>query len=162
MEDLDMTTYNLSPLFRSSVGFDRLIPLMDDFFEDKASTPVYPPYNIEKKDDENYAIVMAVAGFKKERITITVQDNCLIISGKSTEAEDNKTYIHRGIGSSEFERKFQLADFMKVGDASLEDGLLVIHLYKQIPETMKPRTITIRSGESVTSSADRMTIEESV
>jgi molecular chaperone IbpA len=161
MEDLDMTTYDLSPLFRSSVGFDRLIHLMDDVFQ-KETESSYPPYNIEKKDEENYIITMAVAGFKKEMITITVQDNGLFIEGRGTEEDNNKTYIHRGIGKPTFERKFQLADFMKVGDASLEDGLLTLHLYKQIPETMKPRTITIRSGESMTSFANRMTIEESV
>lgn len=140
-----MRSYDLTPLFRSSIGFDRLMRLVDTSLRSEESSPSssYPPYNIEKLDEETYRLTMAVAGFNEETLTITVQDNVLIVAGKAHPDEENVQYLYRGIARRAFERQFQLADFIKIGDASFEDGLLRITLHREIPEAMKPRTIQI-------------------
>lgn len=139
-----MRNYDLTPLFRSSIGFDRLMRLMDSATRGEEGAASYPPYNIEKVDDQTYRLTMAVAGFSEDNLSITVQDNVLVITGKARADDENVQYLYRGIAGRAFERHFQLADFIKVGDANLENGLLRITLQREIPEAMKPRTIEIR------------------
>ena len=143
-----MRSYDLTPLFRSSIGFDRLMRLVDTPSRSEESSS-YPPYNIEKLTDESYRLTMAVAGFDESMIAITVQDNVLTVAGRAHPEDENVHYLHRGIARRAFERQFQLADYIKVGDASLENGLLRISLEREVPEAMKPRTINIsQKGKS--------------
>ena len=139
-----MDSFDLSPLFRSTIGFDRLMRLAD------AATRVdggnaYPPYNIESTGENAYRLTMAVAGFAPEELDITVKENALLISGRAKK-EDEKAYLYRGIARRAFERRFQLADHIKVVGASLDNGLLHVDLAREIPETLKPRKIEIASG----------------
>ncbi|MFN7710464.1 MAG: Hsp20 family protein [Holosporales bacterium] len=142
-----MRSYDLTPLFRSSIGFDRLMRMMDASMRAE-ETSSYPPYNIEKVNEHTYRLTMAVAGFSEEDLTITVQDNTLSISGKARMDDEKIQYLYRGIAGRAFERQFQLADYIKVGEASLENGLLRIVLEREIPEAMKPRTIMIHASRS--------------
>ena len=145
-----MRTYDLTPLFRSSIGFDRLMRLMDaSLRSEESSSGSYPPYNIEKLNEETYRLTMAVAGFKEKDLTITVQDNVLFVSGKACNDDEQIQYLYRGIAGRAFERQFQLADFIRVGNASLENGLLRLTLHREVPEAMKPRTITISKKPSL-------------
>lgn len=139
-----MTTFDLSPLFRSTIGFDRVPRLLEAAVND---APSYPPYNIEKLDENEYRIVMAVAGFGEDDITVTVKENTLFVEGKVTEKDADVTYLHRGIAGRAFERRFELADHIQVQGGHLENGLLVIDLKREIPEALKPRTIEIASGK---------------
>ncbi|MBV8939153.1 MAG: Hsp20 family protein [Alphaproteobacteria bacterium] len=143
-----MHAFDLSPLFRSTVGFDRLNQMLDAASKMDERTQPYPPYNITKTGEDEYQIVMAVAGFRKEDITITAQENVLTVSGAQSETLEDSgvAFLHRGIAQRNFERKFQLADHVKVKDASLEDGLLTLQLKREIPEESKPRTIAIHGG----------------
>ncbi|MBL9029178.1 MAG: Hsp20 family protein [Caedimonas sp.] len=144
-----MRSYDLTPLFRSSIGFDRLMRLMDTSLRsDESSSSSYPPYNIEKLNEETYRLTMAVAGFKEDALMITVHDNVLVVAGKACMDDENVQYLYRGIAGRAFERQFQLADFIKVGEAALENGLLRITLHREIPEAMKPRTIEISKKSS--------------
>jgi molecular chaperone IbpA len=138
-----MRTFDLSPLFRSTVGFDHLSRMLDaaQRLDDTAFS--YPPYNIEKLSDDDYRITMAVAGFAESDLDITVQDHTLVISGKSHHDEAQVQYLHRGIAGRSFERRFELADFIRVEGASMANGLLHVALKREVPEQMKPRTITI-------------------
>ena len=136
-----MRTYDLSPLFRSSVGFDRLGRLLEA--SQAAEGVAYPPYNIEKSDENAYRITMAVAGFAEGEIDITVQDNALTVTGKAQPEPEGVQYLHRGIAGRAFERRFQLADHVEVEAARLEHGLLHIELVRRIPESLKPRKIEI-------------------
>ncbi|AXR07117.1 Hsp20 family protein [Salinimonas sediminis] len=140
-----MRTIDLSPLYRSFIGSDRLASLIDAANRaDSQST--YPPYNVELLGDDHYRISMAVAGFGNDDITIEAQDNTLSVQGKKAEADNDKTarkYLHKGISEKSFERKFQLGDHVKVTGANLADGLLHIDLERQIPEAKKPRRIEI-------------------
>lgn len=146
-----MQTYDLSPLFRSTVGFDRLSQLIDTAFKMDERGASYPPYNIAKLSEDHYEITMAVAGFKESEITITAQQNMLKVTGSNGEKteQDNKAYLHRGIANRSFERIFSLADHVKVTDAQLADGLLTLKLVREIPEASKPRTIAINSNAKV-------------
>ena len=138
--------FDLAPLDRSTIGFDRLARMLDDLsaFE----TPAYPPYNIEKLGEDEYRITMAVAGFSEDDLHIELKQNTLTISGKKSDRPESAAEIlHQGIASRAFERRFQLADFVEVGGASLENGLLHVTLKREIPETMKPRTIAV-NGKS--------------
>ncbi len=140
-----MTAFDYSPLFRSTIGFDRLTRLADAAARgDGAAT--YPPYNIEKTGDESYRLSMAVAGFGAADLDIQVQENALLVTGKAKKEEDSAQYLHRGIARRAFERRFQLADTIKVVGASLDNGMLHVELVREIPEAMKPRTITINAG----------------
>lgn len=141
-----MRTFDLSPLFRSTVGFDHLSRMLDaaQRLDDAAFS--YPPYNIEKLSEDDYRITMAVAGFAEADLDITVQDNTLVISGKPRHEEEQAQYLHRGIAGRAFERRFQLADFIRVEGASLVNGLLHVALKREVPERMKPRTIAIQAG----------------
>lgn len=140
-----MRTYDLSPLFRSTVGFDRLTRLLESATSGEEAT-TYPPYNIEKLGEDAYRITMAVAGFGPEELEITAQQNSLVVTGKAKKEQEGGQFLYRGIAGRAFERRFQLADFIKVTGASMENGLLHIELMREIPETMKPRSIRINAG----------------
>jgi len=140
-----MRHFDLTPLYRSTIGFDRVGSLLDTLSSFEGETPSYPPYNIERVDENAYRISMAVAGFGEGDLDIEVKENTLSIRGeKSTEqAHESGTFLHRGIASRSFERRFQLADYVVVKGASLENGLLHVDLVRELPEAMKPRTIEI-------------------
>jgi molecular chaperone IbpA len=140
-----MTSLDFSPLFRSTVGFDRLSRLMDSALRNDEAGG-YPPYNIEALGENAYRVTLAVAGFSPEDLTITSQENTLIVSGKQKNAEENTQYLYRGIAGRAFERRFQLADYIKVTGAALVNGLLNIELAREVPEAMKPRTIKIETA----------------
>ena len=148
-----MRQYDLSPLYRSAIGFDRLANLVDNALRSDAQ-PSYPPYNVERIDENNYLITMAVAGFTRAEIDIEVENDTLKIVGSKQKIEPAKTYLHRGIGTRDFEHRFQLAEHVKVVSAALDNGLLSISLEREIPETMKPRKISI-SGDEVTQLPER-------
>ena len=141
-----MRTYDLSPLFRSSVGFDRLARLMDTQLRAEDSAPTYPPYNIERTGEDTYRITMAVAGFNDSEIEIVQQENGLTVTGKQAKEETPKNFLYRGIAARPFERRFELAEYIRVGGASLENGLLHVELVREVPEAVKPRSIKINRG----------------
>ena len=140
-----MRTYDLSPLFRSTVGFDRLSRLMESALNADEAANSYPPYNIEKIDENAYRITMAVAGFAPEDVEITAQQNSLVVTGKAKKDAESGQFLYRGIAGRAFERRFQLADFIKVTGATMVNGLLHVDLAREIPEEMKPRSIPIEA-----------------
>lgn len=142
-----MRTFDLSPLMRSTVGFDHLNRLLDSALTSDGAS-AYPPYNIEKLSEDDYRVTMAVAGFSPEELTITVQEGTLILAGKAQDDASEREFLHRGIAKRAFERRFELADTIQVGDASFENGLLQVELRRVIPEHKKPRNIEIRSGDA--------------
>jgi molecular chaperone IbpA len=144
-ENMAMRSFDLSPLFRSTVGFDRFASLLDAATRLDDQSVSYPPYNIEKTGDDTYRITMAVAGFSASDINIVAQANSLLVTGKSGRDEGSSKYLHRGIAGRAFERRFEVADHIKVTGAALENGLLHIQLVREVPEAMKPRTIEIHS-----------------
>jgi molecular chaperone IbpA len=148
LEDLAMDRFDFSPLFRSTIGFDRLARLVDSTRFDAAS-PAYPPYNIETTGEDSYRLTMAVAGFSRDEIDVTVEKNSLVISGKAQKEDEaaQGRYLHRGIARRAFERRFSLADHIKVVGASLVNGMLHVDLTHEVPEAAKPRKIQIGSGE---------------
>jgi molecular chaperone IbpA len=143
-----MNAYDLSPLFRSTIGFDHISQLIDSAFKMDERAASYPPYNIAKLSEDNYEIMMAVAGFKQSELTVTAEQNTLTVSGSTAEKEEKngKAYLHRGIATRSFERKFSLADHVKVVDAQLADGLLTLKLVREIPEESKPKKIAINTS----------------
>ncbi len=143
-----MRTIDLSPLYRSVVGFDRLADLLDSATTEAATG--YPPYNIERTGENAYRIEIAVAGFKSEDLNIEVKENLLTVQGRKAANDEAKRYLHRGLAERNFERRFQLADYVVVSDAHLADGLLSISLKRELPEALKPRRIEIGSGQATT------------
>ena len=144
-----MRSFDLSPLYRSTVGFDRLFSLLDQASGVEAGVPGYPPYNIERTGENDYRITMAVAGFSDSELSIESRENTLTVKGeKKAEEGQNAEVLYRGIAARSFERRFQLADHVAVKGASLENGLLHVDLVREIPEAMKPRTIAIASGKN--------------
>ena len=142
-----MRTYDLSPLFRSSVGFDRWSNLFDTALRAGDNSVGYPPYNIEKLGDNSYRITVAVAGFGEDDIEITAQENLLVVAGKLGGArEDGAAYLYRGIATRAFERRFSLADYVEVTGATLVNGVLTVDLAREVPEAMKPRHIAITTA----------------
>ena len=143
-----MRNFDLSPLYRSTVGFDRLGSMLDQLMPGDAPVPSYPPYNIEKTGEDTYRISLAVAGFGEDDLNIEVKDQGLTVIAKKREvtADKQPQYLHRGIAERGFERRFQLADHMKVTGAGLENGLLHIDLAREVPEALKPRNISISNG----------------
>ncbi len=139
---------DLTPLFRTSVGFDRLAQMMSQAHRIDQNNASYPPYNIETIEENQYQITLALAGFTQNDIEITSEQNVLVVRGKVQNDVERK-YLHRGIATRSFERKFQLADHVKVTTANMENGLLHIQLLKEIPEAMKPRTIEIKTTTTV-------------
>jgi molecular chaperone IbpA len=141
----DMRHFDLTPLYRSTIGFDRLGSLLDTLGAFEGDTPSYPPYNIERVGENEYRISMAVAGFGHKDLTIEVKENTLSIRGEKQTEVEQSTYLHRGIAGRSFERRFQLADHVVVEGANLENGLLHVDLVRELPEAMKPRTIPIET-----------------
>lgn len=143
-----MNQFDFSPLFRSTIGFDRLSRLIDEGLRG-VEAPSYPPYNIEKTGPDAYRIVMAVAGFAESELDLVQQENQLLIVGRKAEAQDQATtYLHRGIAARAFERRFQLDDFIRVVGAKLENGLLRVELVREVPEAMKPRRIQVTAASA--------------
>ncbi len=138
------TAYDFSPLFRSSIGFDRIFDLLENATRVQAIDN-WPPYNIEKVGEDQWRITMAVAGFSPDELDLTVQPNLLVVSGQKQGEENAQQYLHHGIATRAFERRFELADFIKVAGASLINGLLTIELVREVPEAMKPRRIEIQA-----------------
>jgi molecular chaperone IbpA len=138
-----MRHFDLTPLYRSTIGFDRLGSLLDTLTSFEGETPSYPPYNIERVGENDYRISMAVAGFGGGDLSIDVKENTLSIRGEKQTEQEDTTFLHRGIASRSFERRFQLADHVLVKGAVLENGLLHVDLVRELPEAMKPRTIPI-------------------
>ena len=141
-----MRTVDFSPLYRSVVGFDRLAALLDAAAAGESSG--YPPYNIERVDQDAYRIEIAVAGFKPEELNLEVKENVLTVQGRKAANDESRRYLHRGLAERNFERRFQLADYVVVTDANLADGLLSILLKRELPEAMKPRRIEIGSASA--------------
>lgn len=140
-----MRTFDFSPLYKSVIGFDRLAQLLDSAHRAEQAQPAYPPYNVELVGENQYRISMAVAGFDKDEIEIEVEHGILQISGRKAGGSDSREFLYRGIAARDFTRKFQLADFVRVDGASLENGLLHVELKREIPEAMKPRKIAIQA-----------------
>jgi molecular chaperone IbpA len=138
-----MRTIDFSPLYRSVVGFDRLAALLDAAASESSG---YPPYNIETVGEDAYRIEMAVAGFKPDELNIEVKENVLTVQGKKAANDDSRRFLHRGLAERNFERRFQLADYVVVTEADLADGLLAISLKREVPEAKKPRRIEIGSS----------------
>jgi molecular chaperone IbpA len=146
MEDVAMRDFDLTPIWRSTVGFDRLVDLIDDSLR-LAGEDNYPPYNIARTGEDNYRISLALAGFKPEEITVTAEQNMLTVEGRKAD-KDDREYLYQGISGRPFRRHFNLADYIEVKGASFEDGLLQVDLVRELPEAMKPRRIAVKSGPS--------------
>ncbi|OWJ63664.1 Hsp20 family protein [Inquilinus limosus] len=144
-----MRTLDLSPLFRSTIGIDRMSRLLDSALQFDTAAPAYPPYNIEKTGEDSYRITMAVAGFGEDDLEVVTSENTLTVRAKATpdEEEKSRVFLHRGIAGRAFERRFQLADYIKVSGATLVNGLLNIELVREVPEAQKPRTVKIAVGQ---------------
>ena len=143
-----MRNFDFAPLYRATVGFDQIADMMDRVLSNDVSQPTYPPYNIEKTDQDTYRITIAVAGFSEDELGIEVKENALVVTARKAN-EDNRTYLHRGIATRAFERRFHLADHVKVTGASHADGMLHIDLGREVPEALKPRRIEITKGDTV-------------
>ena len=139
-----MKDYDLTPLWRSTVGFDRVFDLLDNSVR-WSGEDNYAPYNIQRTDDDHYEITLALAGFSTDEVSVTAEQNVLTVEGRKAESADQR-YLYQGIPARRFRRVFNLAEYVQVKDASLEDGLLKIELVREIPEAMKPRRIAIGTG----------------
>src|SRR6195256_2111010 len=138
-----MDRFDFSPLFRSTIGFDRLTRLVDAATRVDSASLSYPPYNIEKTGEDSYRLTMAVAGFARDDLDITTHENTLLVTGKAQKEGNEGRYLHRGIARRAFERRFSLADHIKVAGASLDNGMLHVDLVREVPEEAKPRQIKI-------------------
>lgn len=138
-----MNTIDLTPLYRSTIGFDRFGSLLDSVLRNDQPSAGYPPYNIEVTDENRYAVTLAVAGFERSELDIQVERGVLTVRGRKTEDSDDRQYLYQGIATRTFERKFSLADHVEVRGANLSNGLLTIKLVKEVPEAMKPKSIDI-------------------
>jgi len=141
-----MRHFDFSPLYRATVGFDQIAEMMDRVLTSDNTGPSYPPYNIEKTADDAYRISVAVAGFAESDLNVEVKENALIVSAQKPETNETATYLHRGIATRAFERRFQLADHVQVHGASYSNGMLHIDLVRELPEAYKPRRIEITSA----------------
>ena len=150
------TGFDLTPYRRSTVGFDRLFDLIENNARQQQGDN-YPPYNIERLDEDRYRVTLAVAGFKPDEIDITAQQNLLAIAGKKKDEDESRpaSFLHLGIANRSFERRFELADFVRVDSANLSDGLLVIELVREVPEAMKPKTVAIKTGAPLAAVEDQ-------
>jgi molecular chaperone IbpA len=146
-----MRTLDMSPLYRATVGFDQIADLMDRVMTNDAGTQSYPPYNIEKTDEDGYRISIAVAGFSEDDLEVEVKENALHITASKPQETAKRTYLHRGIATRAFSRRFHLADHVRVTGAVHKDGMLHIDLLREVPEALKPRQIPIQSQPPVTS-----------
>jgi molecular chaperone IbpA len=147
MEVCSMTSFDFAPLFRTAIGFDRLARLMDSV-QTGAEASAYPPYNIEKLGEDSYRITMAVAGFSQDDLDLTVQDNTLVVTGRTANEAQKTEVLYRGIAGRAFERRFVLADHIMVEGAEMQNGLLHINLKRVVPESLKPRRVAIQTGEA--------------
>lgn len=143
-----MRTLDFAPLYRASVGFDQIADLMDRVLTADVAQPTYPPYNIEKTSDDTYRISVAVAGFSEGELSVEVKDRAVVIAARKAESDDATTYLHRGIATRAFERKFTLADHVQVTGAVHENGMLHVDLHREVPEALKPRQIAISSAQA--------------
>lgn len=141
-----MRTLDFAPLYRASVGFDQIADLMDRVLTSDVAQPSYPPYNIEKTSEDTYRISVAVAGFSEDELSVEVKDRAVIISARKADGADAPQYLHRGIATRAFERKFALADHVQVTGAVHEHGMLHVDLHREVPEALKPRQISIASS----------------
>ena len=144
---------DLTPYRRSTIGFDRLFDLIEA--NARSASENYPPFNLERVADDRYRITLAVAGFARDEIEITAQQNLLLVAGKKDDKATSPNFLHVGIATRSFERLFELADFVFVEDARLNDGLLVIDLVREVPEAMKPKSISIKTGQKPTVVEDK-------
>ena len=144
-----MRNFDLAPLYRATVGFDQIADMMDRVLSSDVAQPTYPPYNIEKTADDAYRISIAVAGFSGPDLSVEVKDRARVVSARKAEDDDARTYLHRGIATRAFERRFHLADHVRVTGATHADGMLHIDLIREMPEALKPRQIEIASGDAV-------------
>ena len=151
-----MRTFDLTPYRRSTVGFDRLFDLIENNAR-AVQTDNYPPFNIERLSEDRYRVTLAVAGFRNDELDITAQQNLLQVSGRKAELgnDERAKFVHVGIANRSFERRFELADFVRVDKAALADGLLQIELVREVPEAMKPKKIAINGGQLIDVNADR-------
>ena len=143
-----MRPYDFSPLYRSTVGFDRIASMLDAITNTDNGQNSYPPYNIEKSGEDAYRITVAVAGFSDDELNIEARDGQLVISGKKAEDTTERSYLHRGIATRAFERRFQLADHVRAVGAETSNGLLHVDLVREVPEALKPRTIQIATAKA--------------
>lgn len=146
-----MRSVDLTPLLRSTIGFDQINRLFDTVARGEGAEPGFPPYNIEKSGEDDYRITMALAGFSEDDLDVTLHEGVLIISGKSQQEEEDRNFLYRGIAQRAFERRFRLADTIRVESATFENGMLHVDLKREVPEHMKPRKIEI--AKSVSSKA---------
>ena len=149
-----MRTFDFAPLHRATVGFDQMADLMDRVFANDVSQPSYPPYNIEKTADDAYRISIAVAGFTEADLMVEVKEHALVVSGRKSDEDKSRTFLHRGIATRAFERRFHLADHVRVSGATHADGMLHIELKREIPEGLKPRRIEIAKADTIESEKD--------
>ncbi|MGH8854706.1 MAG: Hsp20 family protein [Telluria sp.] len=153
-----MRTFDLTPLYRSAIGFDRLANLLEQRGE-----PSYPPYNIELVSEDHYRIVMALAGFTRDEVEIVTERDTLHVTGRKQKDETQRTYLHRGIAARDFEQRFQLANHVKVTTAAFDNGMLTIELVREVPEAFKPRKIVIADahvGDANGNTANVQTLEQ--
>ena len=143
-----MRQIDFAPLYRSTVGFDRLFDMLDSVSGFDAGPSAYPPYNIERLGENEYRITMAVAGFSEDELKIDVKEQYLTVRAEKKAEDKGRQFLHRGIATRAFERRFQLADHVEVKGAGLEDGLLHVDLVRNVPERLKPRTIAIGNGKA--------------
>ncbi|MCB2127542.1 MAG: Hsp20 family protein [Rhodobacteraceae bacterium] len=148
-----MRNFDLSPLYRATVGYDRIADLMDRVLSADVAQPTYPPYNIEKTDENAYRISVAVAGFTGDELNVEVKEGALLVSARKAAEDEGKTYLHRGIATRAFERRFALADHVKVTGATHADGMLHVDLVREVPEALKPRRIEIAGPSTVEAKA---------
>jgi molecular chaperone IbpA len=160
MEDVAMRNLNLDPFWRTSIGFDRLFDLMDESLRFEPEDH-YPPCNIVRTGEDTYRISLAVAGFKPDQLNVTVSQNTLIVTGNANEKQGEGEYLYKGIAGRSFERRFNLADYVVVKGASIDEGLLQIELEREFPEAMKPRRIDIKTGNAIGQGDKVRTIEHS-
>lgn len=155
-----MNTFDFKPLLRSTVGFDNLASLIDTLMSRSEMDESYPPYNIEKIEDDRYVIEIAVAGFTKDDIAVTAHQNRLVVTGRKSVSKKDRNFLYKGIAERSFEHAFNLADFVHVEEVVLEDGLLKIRLKREIPEDLKPRTIQIKIAPKDQKSIEQKIIDQ--
>ncbi|MDE2692575.1 MAG: Hsp20 family protein [Paracoccaceae bacterium] len=148
-----MRHIDFTPIYRSTVGFDQFVDMFDNIFTNQVSQESYPPFNIEKIDEENYRISIASAGFSQENFLIEVENQQLTVGVRASKREEQSSYLHKGIAQRSFEKRFKLADHVHVTSASYEHGMLHIDLVKEVPEALKPRRIEISNSKTIASKA---------
>lgn len=152
-----MRTFDLTPLYRSAIGFDRLASLLEQRTE---AQPSYPPYNIELVSEDQYRIVMALAGFSRDEVEIVTERDSLHVTGRKQKDDVQRTFLHRGIAARDFEQRFQLANHVKVTTASFDNGMLTIELVREVPEALKPRKIAIGDANGTIEGGNVKTLEQ--